>query len=329
MIFRSKLFKRILIGLTVFISVFGIIFITLYISLKNPRKDDKNPYEYNIDIYRKTPENLLLYKEDKEIRIKAGKPRGLAVDSHGKIFVLAGLEILIFNNKGRLLDKFKTDIPVACIAVDKGDIFLGVGDHVEIYDKSGKRIYVWAVIGEKANITSIAAGDNDIFIADYGHRVVWHYDRSGKLIGKIDRKDRSQKLRGFIIPSPYFDVVLTGKGSLWIVNPGMQKVENFTYKGKRISSWGKPSMTVEGFTGCCNPIHIAISPDGRFITAEKGIPRVKLYDADGRFRGFVAGTEDFQPDTIIEDIAVDLKGRVFVLDPKRRAVRVFVAKYKQ
>ena len=327
MIFRSKLFKRILIGLVIFISVFGIIFITLYISLKNPRKNDKNPYEYNIDIYRKTPEKLRMYKEVEQIKISTGEPSALAVDRKGNIIVSAGLKILIFNNKGRLLDKFKTDTPAGCIAVDKkGNILLGVRDHVEIYDKKGRRIYVWAVIGEKADITSIAVKDNHVFIADYGHRVVWHYDRSGKLIGKIDRKDRVKKLHGFIIPSPYFDIVLNRKGALWIVNPGMQKVENFTYNGKRISSWGRPSMTVDGFAGCCNPTHIAIGPGGRFITAEKGIPRVKLYDADGRFRGFVAGTEDFQPDTIIEDIAVDLKGRVLVLDPKRRAVRIFIAK---
>ena len=34
------------------------------------------------------------------------------------------------------------------------------------------------------------------------------------------------------------------------------------------------------FFGCCNPAQLAVLPDGRFVTAEKGIPRVKIYSRE-------------------------------------------------
>jgi len=85
-------------------------------------------------------------------------------------------------------------------------------------------------------------------------------------------------------------------------------------------------MRPEGFCGCCNPSHIALFPDGRFVTSEKGLPRVKVYDAKGVFVGLVAGPDMFAEDAVGLDLAVDSRGRILVLDPARRMVRVFAAK---
>jgi len=35
--------------------------------------------------------------------------------------------------------------------------------------------------------------------------------------------------------------------------------------------WGKRSGIAD-FFGCCNPAHLALLPDGRFVTSGKGIP---------------------------------------------------------
>ena len=94
-------------------------------------------------------------------------------------------------------------------------------------------------------------------------------------------------------------------------------------------------MAVENFCGCCNPVNLAVLADGRIVTAEKGIPRVKVHAADGRFECVVAGPKQLAPTkTITEetrtqfkllavDLAVDSGGRVLVLDPARRSVRIF------
>jgi hypothetical protein len=82
-------------------------------------------------------------------------------------------------------------------------------------------------------------------------------------------------------------------------------------------------MTLDGFCGCCNPSHLALTPDGKFITSEKGLPRVKVYDRAGRFECVVAGPDRFARDTVGLDVAVDSTGRILVLDPAAGAVRVF------
>ena len=56
---------------------------------------------------------------------------------------------------------------------------VGVGDHVEVYDRSGKRVAVWESLGERAVLSSIAVAEDDVFVADAGNRVVLRYDSDG------------------------------------------------------------------------------------------------------------------------------------------------------
>jgi hypothetical protein len=83
-------------------------------------------------------------------------------------------------------------------------------------------------------------------------------------------------------------------------------------------------MEIEGFCGCCNPSHFAIREDGSFVTSEKGIPRIKVYDRLGRLAAVVAGPDNFDEGTVGLDLALDSAQRILVLDPARRAVRIFV-----
>jgi hypothetical protein len=49
-----------------------------------------------------------------------------------------------------------------------------------------------------------------------------------------------------------------------------------------------------------------------------------VYLPDGRLESLVAGEESFRPETAGLGLATDAQGRVYVLDPSRRTVRVFV-----
>jgi hypothetical protein len=91
-------------------------------------------------------------------------------------------------------------------------------------------------------------------------------------------------------------------------------------------------MGIEGFAGCGNPVNFALLPDSKYVTCEKGLPRVKIYDVDGTFVGVVAGAEHFPTYTYDGfssdqtgelDVAVDSDGRVLVLDAVERTVRIF------
>ena len=59
------------------------------------------------------------------------------------------------------------------------------------------------------------------------------------------------------------------------------------------------------------------------MTSEKGLVRVKVYDAEGKLEAVVAGLEAFARGAAGLDLATDARGRVFVLDPKANEVIIF------
>ena len=93
--------------------------------------------------------------------------------------------------------------------------------------------------------------------------------------------------------------------------------------GEMVSSWKRTSMQLDGFSGCCNPSHIAMLSNGSFVTSEKGIERVKIHLPSGEFSCVVASPDQFEPETRGLDLAVDSEDRIFVLDPKKKLVRIY------
>ena len=85
-------------------------------------------------------------------------------------------------------------------------------------------------------------------------------------------------------------------------------------------------MMIDGFSGCCNPTHFTILPNGDIVTAEKGLIRVKLYSKDGILKGVVATPEQFSEGTTGLDLVVDSRGKIFINDPIRKQVRIFELK---
>ncbi|MHC5040516.1 MAG: NHL repeat-containing protein, partial [Planctomycetota bacterium] len=128
-------------------------------------------------------------------------------------------------------------------------LFLGMTDHVEVFGTDGVQKAVWASMGDEAILTSVAVTADVVFTADAGNRLVWRFDRSGKLLGFIGTPEGGAGSQAFIVPSPYFDVAPALDGSLWIVDPGRRKVANFTLEGKRNFDWGTSSMRIDGFCG--------------------------------------------------------------------------------
>jgi hypothetical protein len=221
---------------------------------------------------------------------------------------------------------------------EDGMIYVSLRDHIEVFDSKGKRQAVWEAPSERTWITGLAVGKEGLFAADAGHRVILHYDHSGKILGRIGEKDPERNIPGFVVPSPYFDVELHPDGLLRVTNPGRHQIEAYTIEGDLELSWGRASASLDGFCGCCNPINLALLADGRFVTCEKGIPRVKVYEVDGTLESVVAGPESFlEPDTPGAgpsldysegslDVAIDSGGRIFVLDSVADNIRIMTRK---
>jgi len=293
-----------------------------------PKGDDNaNPYEYDLDKLKKSDSLEVAFKEIKQFTPGLEEIYGIAVDNSDRIYVSGNNGVEIFDNSGKPEKKFSVSGIARSIQVDNtGKIFLGMEDHIEIFDITGKRIGKWKPESKSSILTSIAVTPADVFVADAGEKVVYHYDHNGKLINRIGEKDPQNNIPGFVIPSPYFDLGISHSGLLWIVDPGRHTLMNFSYEGKIISSWGKASMGVDGFCGCCNPSNFAFLSDGTFITSEKGIERIKVYMPDGTYKYLVATPGSFEEGTRGLDLAVDSQERILVLDPVKKKVRFFVKK---
>lgn len=63
--------------------------------------------------------------------------------------------------------------------------------------------------------------------------------------------------------------------------------------------------------------------DGSFITSEKGMVRIKIYDQSGQLKSVVAPPDLFVEEGKAPDVCVDEKGVVYALDFDKDVVRVF------
>jgi hypothetical protein len=174
-------------------------------------------------------------------------------------------------------------------------------------------------------LTRLAVTDSLLFAADAGTRRVLRYTTSGTLLGSFDGR-RDNSLHGFILPSPYFDLAVNNDGELWIVNPGRHALENYSYSGQLRGFWDRTAITIGGFSGCCNPAQMAVMPDGAFVTAEKGLVRIKIHGSSGELISVVAPPEKFEGETEAPDLAVSPSGDIYVLDFERKMIRVFQIK---
>ncbi len=284
-------------------------------------------FSYDVSELRKVDPKLIRYEEAAGFGTGMREARGLAVDAKDRPYVAGDDMVVAFDKEGKRGAEIKCGGSPRCLAVGaNGTLYVGMKDHVEVFTPGGERKGMWPGLGEKAIVTSIAAGEDDVFVADAGNRVVVRYDLAGRQMGVIGRRDAARNIPGFTVPSPHFDVAIGRDGLLWVANPGRLRVEAYTFDGDLEASWGKPSPAIDGFCGCCNPTDFAFLPDGRFVTAEKGLPRVKVYGHDGQFECVVAPPDSFEKDAVGLDLATDSQGRILVLDPASKRVRVFVRK---
>jgi len=276
---------------------------------------------------------LIHYEEKPSIESGLKELRGIAVNDKG-IFVVGDQQLAIFDSAGTSQARFKVEEPPRCVAVGpEGRLYVGFKDFVGVYKANGILERQWGRLRSGAVITSIAIGQAEAFVADAGNRAILRYELDGRQKGLIGKKELAQKKSHFVIPSPYFDVALGPGNLLWVANTGQHLVEAYTMEGEKEFSWGKSSMGVAGFCGCCNPAHFALLPDGRFVTSEKGLARIKVYSPKGDFESVVAPPNCFpqlldsnKANSTGLDVAVDAEGMIYVAESYSGKIRRFVKK---
>lgn len=297
--------------------------------------------EYQLDLSSMAyidPE-LIIYEQITEpIPTGLSESRSLTVDASGIIYAAGDQGINVIDPQGRIKETFTLAVAPRCLALVEEQIYIGAQDKVVVADRNGNIQATWPSLGDNALITSIALDNEHVYIADAGQKIVWCYNRRGQFIRRIGDKDPRKDVPGFVIYKPFLDLAIGPEGLLWVVNPGRYQLEAYTAEGEREFAWGQFGNNLDDFTSCCNPVNFAILSDGSFVTCEKGIPRVKLYDPSGIMIGVVAGPQQIMGETwllgetpeqgnlVILDVAVDAAEHIYILERSRNLVMIFARK---
>lgn len=315
-------------GIVIFLIVLAVVIVAViagdYLSNK-PDKTGPNPFEYNVDNFKTVDSTLIHFKETRNYRIAIENPSGITISGE-KIYLAGDSKIQVIGLHGSLLTEIALTGRPQAIEVSGDKIYAVIGNAVNILSESGSLLQTWSALTDSALVTAIAASETSVFVADAGNRKVHRFNPDGQLIASIDGKADEGVLHGFIIPSGFFDLDFNPDGDLWVVNPGMHSLENYTEDGRLREHWNNTSMMTEGFSGCCNPAYFTFLPDGRFVTSEKGLVRIKTYKPSGEFDGVVAAPVKFTEEGKAPDVATDSAGNVYALDFDKKMIRVFEPK---
>ncbi|NOR75443.1 MAG: hypothetical protein GQ525_09830 [Draconibacterium sp.] len=317
-------------GIIIFLIVLAVIIVGVIVGdfiSKRPDKMAPNPFNYDIDEFKNVPEDLIHYKETKNFKVGFEKLSGITVENE-KIYLVGDKKLKIIDFAGKLLNQIDLLDKPKTVEYAANKIYIAFEKQIQVYNEEGELQNEWMFPDENSFITAIAVLNENIFVADAGTRKIMRFSLEGEKLNEFDGKTADEGSVGFIIPSPYFDIDINENGELWVVNPGMHSLENFTAEGNLRTYWKSTSMKTEGFSGCCNPAHFTFLPDGSFVTSEKGLVRIKIYKPSGEFSGVVAAPNKFvvKIEGEAPDIAVDNEGRIYALDFDKNLVRVFELK---
>ena len=253
--------------------------------------------------------------------------RGIGIDKNDHVYLAGKAGIRVLDQDGKLVREWATPKPAVCVAVRQdGVVFVCERTKVHKYDAGGKELGSWGTEGKERGqfqiVTSIAVDDVNVFVADAGSRCIHRFDDTGDFIDEIGKRDSESGFVGIVCPSAYLDCAVAADGTLYVGNPGQLRVEQYRIDDELLAHWGKPGVQPERFCGCCNPTNITLLPNGRVVTAEKAIPRVKVYDRAGKMLAYI-GPDSFSPSAAGLDLAIDSKQRIHVIDPANGKVLVF------
>jgi hypothetical protein len=255
----------------------------------------------------------------------------ISVGANDHIFVAVDRSVLVLDREGNSVERLEFDRVPRGLAIDSvGTLYVALAKSIVVIDNQTRERKNWSVPFDNAWLSGIAILGRDVFVADSRSGIVWRFDGTGVVTGEV-----ASKAGRFSDANEFFSLSASA-GRLHIANPRRHQVESFDINAQPLATWGGASRQLSGFSGCCNPMAVAVRQDGCVVTAERGIPRVKLFSSMGEFQALIAGPEKFssisrrETDNVAEScssssfaVAVDSLHRTLVLDQAAREIRIF------
>jgi len=247
----------------------------------------------------------------------------VAAGEGDRIVALGDGEVRVFEADGVPAGVWAAPDGAVCLSIGPdGRAYVGSLGRVDVFDANGRRAGGFAAgePGKPTAVTKIEAVGDEILVADAGARFIRRYGQDGRPLGEIGSQS---KTRGFILPNRWLDFAVDASGVVRATDTGRHRVAAWSLDGAPLGFFGAFSQRDPvGFVGCCNPVNVAVTPDGKVVTAEKMVARVKVYEPDGALVALI-GPEHFDQRATHLFLDVDSKGRILVGDPVRRQVQVF------
>ena len=227
--------------------------------------------------------------------------KAVTATTEGNIYAGGESFIVSYDNQLNKLWQIETPTRITALAMNGDTLFAASEEVIYLVSPGGEIISEWGPYEANCLITSASANKDYLAIADAGNKIVFIIKKDGEVHAMIGHF--SEKL---LIPSPYFDVYLTEDNRLYMAHTGKFRIETWTTDGFFVSSFGEPGYGPEAFCGCCNPAHFTVVPQG-FVTAEKGINRIKILGAIGGFVEYVSSVNDFVASAPLDVASADGK----------------------
>ena len=177
------------------------------------------------------------------------------------------------------------------------------------FDRDGNFIRSWGddIIGMAHGLR--IDGDDNIWVTDIGHHMVFKFSPKGKLLLALGQTDKPG-LGNDQFNKPT-DIAFGPKGEVYVSDGyGNSRVMKFASNGKFLSQWGKPGKGRGEFN---LPHTIIVDAKGRVIVGDRENDRIQVFDSEGKLLKVWPGFAPF-------GIDLDTEGVLFVADGRAHKV---------
>lgn len=223
----------------------------------------------------------------------------------GRLLAALPGKMRISDLRGGLIQEFPTGPDARDIAVWKDEYYVLYPFRIEVYGPDGSLRRSWNACSESSDYCFFTVMDQGVYVTDAGDKNICRYRLDGPLAGFIESP------RGFVVPS-YSFAIANRDGLVYCSNPGRHQVECYSPEGKFLKSFGQAGVEPGHFSGCCNPVHICVSPAGELLTSEKGIPRISCWSPDGQFRSILLNRKALGGGSDAREVRMTWDGRLVV-----------------